>query len=213
VSFGPHSESLSAASPLSEEERRERVVLGDAAADLVCAFELKHGRSPTKLAHNHPGWDIDSFDIRRVESKGVANTLPRLIEVKGIRGPWTRQGVAISRRQFEAAREYADRYWLYVVEFADDLARARIHPIHNPFGKITQFWFDNGWRQLADPTEAPSATCILILGQRITVGQGVHGVVQRVEERGALRIVHVLLDSGLLVRKPFNPATMQPLAE
>jgi hypothetical protein len=92
-----------------------------------------------------------------------------LIEVKGMRGPWTRQGVALSRRQFEAAQQYGDRYWLYVVEFADDPARARIHPIHNPFARITQFFFDSGWRQLADPAESPSATCQLTVGQRIAV--------------------------------------------
>jgi hypothetical protein len=136
-----------------------------------------------------------------------------MIEVKGVRGPWTRQGVALSRRQFEAAQQYGDRYWLYVVEFADDPPRARVHPIHNPFAKINQFWFDSGWRQLADPAEAPSATCRLSVGQRIAVAGMGPGVVERVEERGALRVVHVRLDSGALVRKPFNPATMGPVSD
>jgi hypothetical protein len=212
VSFGPQGEAANAASSLSEEERRERTALGDAAADLVCAFEREHARNPTKLAHNHPGWDIDSFDVRRVES-ARAEGPSRMIEVKGVRGPWTRQGVALSRRQFEAAQQYGDRYWLYVVEFADDPARARVHPIHNPFARINQFWFDTGWRQLADPAEAPSATCRLSVGQRIAVAGVGPGVVERVEERGALRVVHVRLDSGALVRKPFNPATMGPVSE
>ena len=198
---------------LSEIERMERIALGDAAADLVCSFEREHGRNPIKLAHNHPGWDVDSFDVRRVESGVTSGGTARMIEVKGIRGPWTRQGVAISRRQFEAAREYGDRYWLYVVEFADDPSQARIHPIHNPYSRITQFWFDGGWRQLADPAEAPSATCQLVVGQRIALGNVGEGVVERLEDRGALRVVHVRLDDGALVRRPFNPATMRPTGE
>jgi hypothetical protein len=72
---------------LSEEERGERMRLGDAAADIACAFERTHGRAPTKLAHNHPGWDIDSLDVRRVESQGTAGAPSRMIEVKGVRGP------------------------------------------------------------------------------------------------------------------------------
>jgi hypothetical protein len=209
VSFGPGGEAQ--APTLSEEERRERIRLGDAAADIACSFERVHGRAPTKLAHNHPGWDIDSLDVQRVESQGTAGTPSRMIEVKGIRGPWTRQGVAISRRQFEAAQQFGDRYWLYVVEFADDPARARVHPIHNPFAKIKQFWFDSGWRQLADPVEAPSAGCSLAVGQRIAVDKAGIGSVERVEERGALKVVHVRLDNGELVRKPFNPGTMRPV--
>ncbi|MBX3399566.1 MAG: DUF3883 domain-containing protein [Gemmataceae bacterium] len=210
VSFGSGGATDSPPPVLSETERMERIALGDAAADLVCAFEREHGRNPVKLAHNHPGWDVDSFDVRRVESGLTAGSAPRMIEVKGIRGPWTRQGVAISRRQFEAAREYGERYWLYVVEFADDPSRARIHPIHNPYSRITQFWFDGGWRQLADPAEAPSAACRLVVGQRISLGNAGEGVVERLEERGALRVVHVRLDDGTLVRRPFNPATMRP---
>ncbi len=210
VSFGPAGEASQAA-PLSEEERLARMKLGDAAADIACAFERTHGRAPTKLAHNHPGWDIDSLDVRRVESEGATGSPSRMIEVKGIRGPWTRQGVAISRRQFEASQQFGDRYWLYVVEFADDPARARVHPVHNPFAKINQFWFDSGWRQLADPVEAPSAGCSLAVGQRIAVDKVGVGSVERVEERGALKVVHVRLDGGELVRKPFNPGTMRPV--
>jgi hypothetical protein len=188
--------------------------LGDAAANIACEFERAHGRTPTKLAHNHPGWDIDSLDsldVRRVESTGTSGASSRMIEVKGVRGPWTRLGVAISRRQFEAAQQFGDRYWLYVVEFADDPARAKVHPIHNPFGKINQFWFDSGWRQLADPAEAPSAGCNLAVGQRIAMDKEGVGVVERVEERGALKVVHVRLDGGTRVRKPFNPRTMRSL--
>lgn len=209
VSFGPGGEAQAA--PLSDDERRQRMALGDVAADIACAFERSHGRAPTKLAHNHPGWDIDSLDVRRVESEGAVGTTSRMIEVKGIRGPWTRQGVAISRRQFEASQQFGDRYWLYVVEFADDPARARVHPVHNPFAKINQFWFDSGWRQLADPVESPSAGCSLAVGQRIAVDKVGVGSVERVEERGALKVVHVRLDGGELIRKPFNPGTMRPL--
>jgi len=68
----------------------------------------------------------------------------------GIRGPWTEMGVSLTRRQFRAAREHGKQFWLYVVEYADDETKAKIHPIQGPFGRITQFWFDNGWRAFAE---------------------------------------------------------------
>jgi hypothetical protein len=213
VTFGQHDESANATPSVTEEERRERIALGDAAAKLVCEFERKHGRIPTMLAHNHPGWDIDSFDVRLVESQGAAGVPSRMIEVKGIRGSWTPQGVALSRCQFATTQLHGDQFWLYVVEFAHDPAMAIVHPIPNPFVKITHYWFDNGWRQLADATEAPSATCRLTVGQRIDVVNKGQGVVEQVEERGALRVIHVRLGSGELIRKQFSPTTMRPVAE
>ena len=72
-------------------------------------------------------------------------------------------------------------------------------------------WFDSGWRQLADPVESPSAGCSVAVGQRIAVESVGVGSVERVEERGALKVLQVRLDDGKVVRKAFNPGTMRPL--
>ena len=48
------------------------------------------------------------------------------------------------RKRLAELEEDASRAGLW-----DDPDRARAHPIHNPFAKINQFWFDSGWRQLA----------------------------------------------------------------
>jgi hypothetical protein len=196
--------------PLSEEDRRRNIQLGDAAVELVCDFERRHGRDPTRLPQTHPGYDVESADPR-VESVDRETGRSRLIEVKGIRGPWTRQGVSLSARQFRAAREHGDRFWLYVVEYADDPAHAIVHPIRDPFSRITEFWFDRGWRQLADPAEAPSAEFQVEVGTRLTVEGHGPGTVSAVVDRGALRGLVIQLDSGGELKRPFNPRTMKPL--
>lgn len=195
---------------LTEEQRRQSIELGNHAVEHVLEFEQKHGRQPTRLAHNHPGYDVESIDPR-VESVESSTGGKRLIEVKGIRGGWTRQGVSLSSRQFRAAREHGESFWLYVVEFADDPAHALVHPIRDPFAKITEFWFDRGWRQLADPAEAPSASVTLGREARIEVEGHGRGTVTEVIERGALKVVVVRLDAGGGLKKPFNPKTMKLL--
>jgi hypothetical protein len=49
------------------------------------------------------------------------------------------------------------------------------------------------------------------VGQRIAVDKVGVGSVERVEERGALKVVYVRLDGGELIRKAFNPITMRTL--
>jgi hypothetical protein len=131
-----------------------------------------------------------------------------------IRGVWGSEGVALSHTQFMAARVHGDRYWLYVVEFADDTGRAVVHPIHDPFSKIGEFRFDRGWRQLADPAEAPSAACTLTAGQRVSAGERGAGRVERVVSRGSLRVIRIRLEAeGSLVKMAFDPAAIHPLPE
>jgi Protein NO VEIN, C-terminal len=134
---------------LSDEERGREKALGDAAVERVCEFEREMGRLPFTHSHSNPGFDVES----RTPGDLAAT---RTIEVKGICGRWTALGVKVSPTQFEAARTLGDQFWLYVVEHADEADRAIVHPIPNPFAKVTEYRFDHGWRQLADPREAPS---------------------------------------------------------
>jgi hypothetical protein len=139
----------------------------------------------------------------------VVDSSDRTIEVKGLAGPWTQQGVALSPRQFQAARELGDRFWLYVVEYAADPSRAVVHPIQNPFRKVTGYWFDRGWKQLADPHEAPSREGRISVGQRISVANQGEGTVTEILQRGALRVLVIRFDDGRTIKRPFNPTTMQ----
>ena len=56
--------------------------------------------------------------------------------------------VAISRVQFERAREHGENYWLYVVERAGT-STPNIVRIQDPSGKARNFTFDRGWRSTA----------------------------------------------------------------
>lgn len=191
---------------LTQEERQRNIALGRAAVEVVCGFEQARGRHATPLGQTHPGYDINSTDPR-VESTDPAGAI-RHIEVKGFPGPWDQMGVAISARQYQAARELGDRFWLYVVEWADDPARAVVHPIRNPFAKITAYFFDRGWRQLADAADAPSAQGRVQPGDRLTVAGKGEGTVSEIQQRGALRVLKVLMDDGQTLTRAFNAATM-----
>jgi hypothetical protein len=116
------------------------IAIGDAAVGWVLQYELQQGRSPMGMHQFNPGYDVES-------RLGLSPQPERFIEVKGIDGEWGQNGVPLSGRQFEFAREKGDGFWLYVVEHARDPERVRIHAIQNPFGKVTQFRFDHGWRE------------------------------------------------------------------
>jgi hypothetical protein len=59
----------------------------------------------------------------------------------------------VSKTEFNKAREIGDRYWLYVVERAEH-ADFRVLRIHDPARKVDQYFYDDGWRGLAEPTPA-----------------------------------------------------------
>ncbi len=108
----------------------------------VCDYEEAQGRVAEQKAQTHPGYDIVSHDPSTGEE--------RVIEVKGVAGEWNQTGVGLSRTQFSNAQDYGVHYWLYVVEFASDPDRLRVHPIRNPAMQITSFMFDGNWRQAAE---------------------------------------------------------------
>ena len=60
-------------------------------------------------------------------------SLARIIEVKSLSGAWGKMGVTLSKRQLIENQERGDEFWLYVVEYASDDAKANVIPIHNPF--------------------------------------------------------------------------------
>ncbi len=109
----------------------------------VLAYERKHDRRPTELPHNNPGYDIESKD---------RNGKMRFIEVKSLSERWGEGNApALTRNEFEFAREKKQDYWLYVVECSQLDDFARIYIIQDPARRIDQYLFDDGWQNVAKP--------------------------------------------------------------
>ncbi|RLB02016.1 MAG: hypothetical protein DRG59_13280, partial [Deltaproteobacteria bacterium] len=111
-----------------------------AGIDRVVEYERYRGRIAKVMPHEHPGYDIESRD----ESGEVV----RYIEVKSLSGDWGASGAALTKTQFEKGIEFGDRYWLYVVERAQQ-DNYKIHPIQNPAQRVNEFIYDDGWKNVA----------------------------------------------------------------
>ncbi|WP_324750337.1 DUF3883 domain-containing protein [Sphingomonas sp. LY54] len=114
-----------------------RMRLEDHAIARILEFEPRLERLP-------PG--NKGFDLIETDAIGEPQ---RWIEVKAMTGSLAGRPVGLSQPQMEHARRYGDQYWLYVVEHAEDDARARIVKIRNPFGRTGTFTFDRGWTAVA----------------------------------------------------------------
>jgi Protein NO VEIN, C-terminal len=112
-----------------------------AGVDAVLEYERAAGRTPIEKDHYFPGYDI--------ESEFADGEIARYIEVKATDGPWDPFGVPLSSKQFTTAQGLEDQYWLYIVEYARDEDRRRIWTIQDPARRVTEFMFDDGWREAA----------------------------------------------------------------
>jgi len=117
----------------------KRSAVDQAGIDHVVEYEKARGVSPIVMPPKHPGYDI--------ESKDSTGNVVRYIEVKALSGNWGSDGAALTKPQFEKARELGDRYWLYVVEKAQQ-QDFKIHPIQDPAQRVNQFIYDDGWKKL-----------------------------------------------------------------
>lgn len=119
---------------LSEDLRRQ---IEAAAIAHILQVEPTLQGTPT----NNPGFDL---------FEGEALEFPvRFVEVKSKRGAWSGV-VALSDEQFHLADIERERYWLYVVEFAEQPDKRHVHRIQDPAGKARHFTYDSGWKALAD---------------------------------------------------------------
>jgi hypothetical protein len=110
----------------------------------VLAYEQLQGRTArdmNEVRTNHPGYDVVSSDLQGNQ---------RFIEVKAKRGVWDNLGVKMTLMQFNTALEKQDDFWLYVVEQAEDDQKFKIYMIQNPAGRVNEFFYDYGWKALAD---------------------------------------------------------------
>ncbi len=121
----------------------ERFAVDQAGIDHVVEYEKAHGLTPIIMPPKHPGYDI--------QSKDSTGKVVRYIEVKSLSSDWGMDGAALTKPQFEKAREVGDRYWLYVVERAQG-ENYKIHTIQNPAQRVNQFIYDDGWKIISDAT-------------------------------------------------------------
>ncbi len=119
---------------LSEDERHQ---IEAAAIAHILQIERTLQGTPT----NNPGFDLFEGDSLEFPV--------RFVEVKSKRGAWSGV-VALSDEQFHLADIERERYWLYVVEFAEQPDKRYVHRIQDPAGKARHFTYDSGWKALAE---------------------------------------------------------------
>ncbi|QWD96258.1 DUF3883 domain-containing protein [Polynucleobacter sp. MG-6-Vaara-E2] len=122
----------------------EVVASRDATARAAVKYFLEEHKAKwisfTEMPHNNPGFDVKATSFEGIEE---------YIEVKGQTNGWTEEGVILTPTELKKAIEAGDRYWLCVVEFAQDENRRRSYLIKNPFENTNQFRFDSGWKTIA----------------------------------------------------------------
>lgn len=174
-----------------------REATGRAAVEYFMTMQAGRWKSLTEMPHNNPG-----FDIRAIAD----DNQEEFIEVKGQSGAWTEEGVALTPTELMTAQQKGDRYWLCVVEYAQDNKRRQLHLLRNPYGLTQQFRFDVGWKSAA----VSVATVPLKPEKDMYINMpGVgRGRILSVRGKGQFFNLHVILEDGRQVNKPFNPAKM-----
>lgn len=174
-----------------------REATGRAAVEYFMTTQAMRWKSLTEMPHNNPGFDVH----------GIADdNQDEYIEVKGQSGAWTEEGVALTPTELMTAQQKGDRYWLCVVEYAQDDKRRQLHLLRNPYGLTQQFRFDVGWKSAAESLETvllkPETDMYIDMP-----GVG-RGRILSVRGKGRFFNLHVILECGRQVNKPFNPAKM-----
>ena len=174
-----------------------REATGRAAVEYFLTTQAARWKALTEMPHNNPGFDVHAI---------TDDDKDEYIEVKGQSGAWTEDGVALTPTELMTAQQKGDRYWLCVVEYAQDEKRRQLHLLRNPYGLTQQFRFDAGWKSAAESV----ATVPLKPEKDMYIdmpGFG-RGRILSVRGKGRFFNLHVILDDGRQVNKPFNPAKM-----
>ncbi len=175
-----------------------REATGRAAVAYFMTTQAERWKSLTEMPHNNPG-----FDVQAIANDGHEE----FIEVKGQSGAWTEAGVALTPTELMAAQQKGDRYWLCIVEYAEEDSRRQLHLLRNPYGLTQQFRFDVGWKSVAE-----SITTVTLEPEKdiyIDVPSVGRGRILSVRNKGKFFHLHVILDDGRQVFKLFNPAKMR----
>lgn len=175
-----------------------REAVGQAAVEHFLTTQSSRWKTLVEMPHNNPG-----FDIHAVTHDGIEE----YIEVKGQGGAWTGDGVALTPTELMTASQKRERYWLCVVEYAQDNRRRQLYLLRNPYGHTQQFRFDSGWKTAAETFGSVSLQPEKNLYIDMKgIGQG---QILSAKGKGTFFKLHVMLTDGRQVNRPFNPATMK----
>ena len=108
----------------------QRLALEEAAIQKILELESTLERT----SQNNAG-----YDLYNPEEDG------KVVEVKSMSGSLEDRPATMTRTQFHTALELSEKYWLYVVEYADDPTRSRIRKIQNPAQRVQTFTFNRSW--------------------------------------------------------------------
>jgi hypothetical protein len=116
----------------AEQIQRRRLEIEEAAIAAILIEEPELQRTPP----NNEGFDLFTTNDEK------------FVEVKSLLGAWTTRNTAkLTWPQMRMAYKAQDKYWIYVVEFAEDNARRNINRIHHPFSHNMRFSFSpDVWR-------------------------------------------------------------------
>jgi hypothetical protein len=179
------------------EKAAAREAVDHAAVAYFMTTQVGRWKSMTEMPHSNPGFDIQAI---------ADDDQEEFIEVKGQSGAWTEEGVALTPTELMTSQQKQDRYWLCVVEYAQDEKRRQLHLLRNPYGLTQQFRFDVGWKSVAESFAAVALTPEK--GMYIEMPGVGCGRILSVRDKGRFFHLHVILDDGSQVNKPFNPARM-----
>jgi hypothetical protein len=155
------------------------------------------------MSHSNKGYDIESY---------LPNgDLDRFIEVKGLSGAWTEFGVAVSCDQFRKALKEGPAFWLYVVEFALEPARARVYAIQAPADLVDEYWFDNGWRDLSRERGVSAIGAALNKGTIVLVDGARRGTVTSIRKLGVLMQLDIDFDDNTRDQVVYSQRRVQVL--
>lgn len=181
----------------AQEQAEARDAVGKAAVVFAMATLARRWASLTEMPHNNPGYDVLARTASGEED---------FIEIKGQGGAWTQEGVALTPTELLMAQKKGERYWLCVVEFAQDEKRRQLSLIKNPFGQVQQFRYDFGWKAAAEKISgAPVAPERGLYVDIVGVGLG---CIISVRSKGKFFNIHVILQGGKQGNYAFNPAKM-----
>lgn len=177
------------------ELRRE---IAMAAVNFVIEREREEGHQVQEMPFNNEG-----FDLQRAAADGSMD----YIEVKGQSGLWTEMGIVLTPAELQYAQRFRERYFLYVVEFANDRERRTLYRIQDPFGRVMQFRFDSGWKAIATTTETiePAA------GLKIQLDEGI-GTIVEVRRAGQFFSLRVQIADAAPKTVLFVPGKMRLLS-
>jgi hypothetical protein len=125
----------------SEFKDNSKTETGMRGVEIVSGYEEKQGRTVEDVQKDDAGYDL--------VSRGKDDT--RYIEVKTISSVWEYREVIFTKNEYEASRRLLDQYWIYVVELTDKEREPEITPIQNPYGLITHYSLDKGWKCVVVP--------------------------------------------------------------